>query len=53
MPKSYLIIGSLNELKNHPEKISSFELYRKSITSPEIITYDELFERARFIIEHT
>ena len=31
---------------------SSFELYRKNLTSPEIITFDELYERARFIVKN-
>jgi hypothetical protein len=54
-PKSFLIIGSLNEFKNeigniHEEKFSSFELFRRSITDIEIITFDELYERADAII---
>lgn len=55
-PKSYLVIGSLSEFEtdkgiNH-EKYSSFELFRKSITNPEIITFDELYERAKFIVHN-
>lgn len=54
-PKSFLIIGSLNEFANekgeiHEEKFSSFELFRKSIADIEIITFDELYERANAII---
>lgn len=37
--------GALN-----PEKVSSFEQYRRSILDTEIVTFDELYERARFII---
>lgn len=55
-PKSYLIIGSLQEFlaKNgvNEEKFSSFELYRKNLFNPEIITFDELYERAKYIV-HT
>lgn len=55
-PKTYLVIGSLAEFKSetgiNKEKFSSFELFRKSLTSPEIITFDELYERAKFIV-HT
>ena len=33
------------------EQYSSFELFRRSLNSPEIITFDELFERAKYIVE--
>jgi hypothetical protein len=35
----------------NPEKINSFELYRTSIQDVEIITFDELYQRACFIVE--
>ena len=54
-PKSFLVIGSLSEFQGeygvNEEKYSSFELFRKNISSPEIITFDELYQRARFITE--
>ena len=54
-PKSFLVIGSLSEFQSengiNEEKYSSFELFRKNISSPEIITFDELYQRARFITE--
>ena len=54
--KSFLVIGSLNEFVGehgiNEDKLRSFELLRKNTTSPEIITFDELYERARFIVEH-
>jgi hypothetical protein len=34
------------------DKLRSFELLRKNTTNPEIITFDELYERARFIVHH-
>lgn len=53
-PKSFLIIGSLQEFivegGINEQKYSSFELFRKNITNPEIITFDELYERAKFIV---
>lgn len=54
-PKSFLIIGSLNEFKNaqgqvQEDKFSSFELFRRSIADLEIITFDELFQRANAIV---
>lgn len=54
-PNSYLVIGSLEEFTNehgvNKEKLRSFELFRKNITNPEIITFDELYERAKFIVQ--
>ena len=54
-PKSFLIIGSLQEFKNdsgqvHEEKFASFELFRRSVKDIEIITFDELYERANAIV---
>ncbi|MCP9230512.1 DUF4263 domain-containing protein [Mesorhizobium sp. LMG 17147] len=56
-PRSYLIIGSLAEFRtnqgiNH-EKFASFELLRRHTRQPEIITFDELLERAKFIVAKT
>ena len=54
-PRQVVVIGSLREFTDNgavnPEKISSFELYRTSIQDVEIITFDELYERACFIVE--
>lgn len=56
-PKSFIVIGCLQEfISEHginEQKYSSFELFRKSMPTPEIITFDELYERARFIVEHS
>ncbi len=55
-PKSYLVIGSMNEFVSdngvNKDKLRSFELLRKNTSNPEIITFDELYERARFIVQH-
>ncbi|EOH0516372.1 DUF4263 domain-containing protein [Vibrio fluvialis] len=50
-PKAFLVIGSLDEFKNdkgliNESKFSSFELFRRSISDIEIITFDELYSRA-------
>ena len=50
-PRSYLIIGNLSELKDYDEKFTCFQLFRNSLISPEILTYDELYERAKCIME--
>jgi len=53
-PKSFLIIGCLSEFivdsGVNESKYSSFEIFRQNTNSPEIITYDELFERAKHLI---
>ncbi len=56
-PKSYIVIGSLSEFKSdigvNEDKFSSFELFRQSQMNPDIITFDELYERAKYIVEST
>lgn len=53
-PKSFLIVGSLQQFMTpagvNEGKLRSFESFRRNTRQPEIITYDELFERARFIV---
>lgn len=55
-PKAFLVIGSLGEFKSetgvNKDKLQSFELLRKNIHNVEILTFDELYERARFITEY-
>lgn len=55
-PKTYLIIGNQEEFKGENginiEKYSSFELFRRNLINLDIITFDELYERAKFIVEH-
>jgi hypothetical protein len=54
MPKSFIVVGSLHEFVSdhgvNQERYRSFELFRRNTISPEIITFDELYERARFIV---
>ncbi len=54
-PKSYLVVGNLSSfVGNHGvnrDQLRSFELYRRNTTNPEIITFDELYERAKFIVQ--
>jgi len=54
-PRSVVVIGCLEQFVsdkgvNEP-KFSSFELLRRQMSSPEVMTFDELYERARFIVE--
>jgi hypothetical protein len=54
-PKSYLVTGNLTEFIGeygvNRDKLRSFELFRRSLHSPEIITFDELYGRAKFIAD--
>lgn len=56
-PRSFLVIGSLSEFRAahgiNEDKYSSFELFRRSLNAPEIVTFDELYERAKYIVEST
>lgn len=58
-PKCFLIVGNMRKdfLDNddkvlNPDKLSCFEYFRKNILIPEIITFDQLYFRAKNIIEH-
>lgn len=55
-PRSWLVVGSLKQFQSdhgiNVPKFRSFELYRRHTWRPEIITFDELLHRARFIVEH-
>lgn len=53
-PRSYLVIGNLAEFESPNgiagERFASFELLRRQLHRPEIITFDELLARAKFIV---
>ncbi len=54
-PKAFMVVGSLDEFitdngKINVKKLRAFELYRRNINRPEIITFDELYNRAKFIV---
>jgi hypothetical protein len=51
-PRSYLVIGNLAELRGNNDKVTCFELYRRNVRAPEIVTFDELYHRARFIVDN-
>ena len=55
-PKSILVIGSTKQFegadKENQIKAKTFELFRRDSRNIEILTYDELYERAKFIVEH-
>lgn len=49
-PKGIIVIGNTCELDN-VDKRRSFELFRRNLHNVEIITYDELLARARYILK--
>lgn len=51
-PSAIVVIGRLAEVAPDETKASTFELFRKSLHGTEVLTFDELFERAKFIVEH-
>lgn len=55
-PRAFLVVGNLAQFQTeagiNESKLKSFELYRRNVHTPEIITFDELFYRARFIVDH-
>jgi Domain of unknown function (DUF4263) len=50
-PKGVIVVGMLNSLGQDQSKLDTFELFRKGIHGVEIITFDELHDRARYIVE--
>ncbi len=56
-PKVILIIGTWDEIKNDSDQVKeikarTFELFRRDSRNVEIFTFDELLNRAKFIVEH-
>lgn len=51
-PKGILVIGNTRQL-NSASKRATFEMFRRNTVNPEILTFDELYERAKFIVSHT
>ena len=53
-PRQVVVIGNLGQLTENgeinPERMTSFELYRRDHQGVEILTFDELYERAKFIV---
>lgn len=54
-PRAYLVVGSLSQLEGAggpiDDKVHSFELFRRNLTHPEIITFDELLARAEWHVK--
>lgn len=57
-PKAIIVIGNTQQFNAEDKKASrwkkrTFELYRRNLRNVEIITYDELYNRAKFIVENS
>ncbi len=55
-PRCYVIVGCLDQLTGTsggpvPDKMRSFELFRRNLYEPEVITFDELLARAEWHVE--
>ncbi|MFE3541448.1 Shedu immune nuclease family protein [Nocardia sp. NPDC059177] len=55
-PRSYVVIGQLGQLVgasggHHQAQIRSFELYRRELAGPEVVTFDELLARAEWMVD--
>ena len=54
-PRAFIVIGSTGQFATdtgvNAEKVRSFELFRNSVEGIDIITFDELYERSKFIVE--
>ncbi|NKX91399.1 Shedu immune nuclease family protein [Nocardia coubleae] len=54
-PRAYVVVGRLEQLVgeaggDHQPKIRSFELYRREMQLPEVVTFDELLARAEWMV---
>lgn len=54
-PRAYVVIGQLSQLTgeeggDHQDKIRSFELFRRQLQDPEILTFDEVLARAEWAL---
>lgn len=56
-PRSVLVCGDLQEFVTahgvNREKFACFELFRRHLQGPEVVTFDELLERARLLVEQS
>lgn len=56
-PRGVVVVGLLSEFEEahgiNYERFASFELLRQSLHGMEVITFDELLERARFIVRQS
>ncbi len=51
-PKGIIVIGNTRELGTDRGRLGSFEMFRRNVRNPEVITFDELYHRALHVVEH-
>ncbi len=49
-PKGILVIGNTKALEDDIDRYHTFETFRQKLHNPEVITFDELLERAKHIL---
>jgi hypothetical protein len=49
-PQAILLIGHTRQLGDDAQR-TSFHRFRRNLWNPTVLTYDELFERARFLVD--
>lgn len=53
-PRSYLVVGSLTQFSDEhgvaEKRYKCFENFRRSLMGAEVLTYDELFARAYYLV---
>lgn len=50
-PKGVLVVGNTRSLSER-DMWNTFQLFRRELHNPEIITFDELYERAKHLVGH-
>lgn len=55
-PRCFVVAGSLAQLAGEgggpiPDKVRSFELFRRNLVEPEVLTFDELLARAEWHVQ--
>jgi len=51
-PKGIVVVGLLRSISEPRSKRETFQRFRQSVHGIEILTFDELYNRAKFIVEH-
>jgi Domain of unknown function (DUF4263) len=50
-PKGIIVIGTLSEVNDSRNRRETFQRFRRSIHGVDIVTFDELYERAKYVVE--
>jgi hypothetical protein len=50
-PKAILVIGRTDSLEDDQNRRATLELFRRSLHAPEVVTFDELLERAEYWVK--